>query len=163
MPFVILLIFVFGSALVAWFMPQLRVAAIGVLVLFGGLLGYLFFSTTSEPARQAELIPLNEVSLSKLNFSLEPSPTRLTGNILNGSDRYRLRNVEIRVTLHDCPDEDAALSDCLIIADDTGSVTVNIPSGQLRGFSMLLQFTDLPEVEGVVRWHYDVISTRATD
>ena len=161
MPIVIIFILVFGSILVAWFMPRLREIAIGILILFESLLGYLFFSNGSETERQAQFIGAEEITLTHLNFNQEPRAYYLSGNMLNASNMYRLQNVNIRVTMHDCATPQTELSDCLIIADDTGFVRVDIPAGQVRSFKALLQFSDLPEIEGTLRWHQEIVSTRA--
>lgn len=162
MPIVILLILVLGSALVAWYMPQLRAIALVVLVLFGGLLSYLFFSNGSQPDRQAHLIPISDIVLSQLDYSQDPSLNRISGNMLNNSQDYRLRSVTIRLTLHDCPYEESDFDECVIIADDTAQTFVDIPPGQLRSFGVLMSFPNLPILEGVLRWRYELIASRAT-
>jgi hypothetical protein len=163
MPFVIVFLIIAGAAIIAWLYPHLRAVALGVLALFVVLFAVSYFITGSQTAREARLITPDELVLSHLDFADDPMAGRLSGNVFNGSDSHRLRSLDLRVTLHDCPDEASELSDCVIVADATGTSRVDVPPGQMRRFEVVLRFPDRPASDGILKWQHEVVGTRATE
>ncbi len=163
MPVVIIFLLIAGAIAIAWLYPHLRALALGVLMLFLVIFAGAWLMSGNETAREAERIGLDEVTLSDLVFSDDPRVARLSGRVANGSPLFRLREMEIRVTLHDCPAPEAELESCAIIADALTTARVDVPPGQVRRFEGVLRFSARPEPDGLLRWHHTLEATRATE
>lgn len=162
----IIVFFVALTAAVSTFIlyPRLRLPAGLLVAFFVGLIVYVFFfDTRGEEARRAERISPDELELTDVTFTQDLRFSRLEGRVRNLSERYRLRDFDIRVTMYDCPDVGTSLEDCAVIAQDTGIARVDLPPGQVRHFETVLRFTDVPAPEGVVVWDHRVTGVRASE
>jgi len=152
-----------GYIYVLYEIPKLRIAgAIFAVALFGGLGVYL---ATTDPETELEInrISTEQVSLSELKFNLGVRTSELSGRVINNSDDYTLTGLSLVVRLFDCPGADSPLDECFVIGEDDGLARATVPPGQLRDFKATLLFNGLPVIEGVMRWDYQVIGTRALD
>lgn len=155
--FVVLSLYVY----VLFRLPEMRIAgSIIAIVLIGGL---IYYTVTAPNAPEAELnrIADADVSITDVNLEFEPRLAKLTGRVLNNSTDYRLTGIRFDVKLYDCETEDTPLEACFVIGDDQKEARLSAPAGQLRAFETSLLFTNLPEITGVLRWDYSVISLRA--
>lgn len=143
--------------------PRFRIpGAIGGALVAAGL-GWYFFVSESEAERAARRVGTEDVALDLLKLERTPRGATLQGRVANGADAGVLREITIEMRLLDCPDEAVPLDDCVTIGDATGIARVDVPPGQLRGFSAPFVFAGLPPVVGVLRWEQSVIALRATE
>ncbi len=159
---------VLAIALIAWLYamvaaPRFRIpGAIGFALLAAGL-GWYFYASESEAERAAARLAPEDVTLDLLEIDRTARGAVLRGRVANGGDAGVLREMTLEMRLFDCPDEDAALDDCVVIGDATGIARVAVPPGQARGFSASFIFPGLPPVVGVLRWDQTITALRATD
>jgi len=144
-------------------MPEFRIVGSAIALVVIAVL--VFYMVTVPPAQEVELtrISLEEVEIEGVDLSMGPINATLTGRAINGSPTYTLTGIELEVRLFDCPSEEAALGDCFTIGEDAGYARLSAPPGQLRSFKATLLFSNLPEIEGVMRWEYSVNALRALD
>lgn len=162
MPIAALFIVIAGAVAVAILYPHLRILALAMLVLFGGVLGAYFLTGNGTVERQAALIPAEELVVSDVDLTAGVRFETLTGRVTNPSDSYRLRSFDVTVTLHDCPDALVPLETCATIAQDRGTARVDVPPGQTRAFRAVVGFAAVPPLQGVLRWDYRISATTAT-
>jgi hypothetical protein len=124
----------------------------------------IYFWVTAPEATRSELrIPPDEIVLDGLVLETSQRGAVLTGRVTNGSPDFRLREMTLRLALHDCPGTEVDLPDCPVIGDATAIARPDVPPGQVRGFSAHFIFSNLPPVSGVLRWEHGIVETRATD
>lgn len=157
--FIILSLYIY----VLFRMPELRIAGSIIAIVFIG--GLAFYMVTVPPEQEAELsrITVDEVALEGVDLVFGPINATLSGRAVNNSELYTLTQIDFDVKLFDCPTEDAELSTCFTVGEDGGYARLSAPSGQLRAFKATLLFINLPEIEGVLRWEYEVKALRALD
>jgi len=144
-------------------LPEMRIAGtIIASVLIGGLV-YYTFTAPSAPEEELNRIAVSEIALDEVDLVLGPRVATLSGRVVNSSETYTLTGILFNVKLYDCAAEDTPLTECFIIGEDDNMASFSAPPGQLRAFDAILSFTDLPNVEGVQRWGYEVVSLRALD
>ena len=157
--FVVLSLYIY----VLFRLPEMRIAGtIIATVLIGGL---VYYTLTSSSAPEAELdrIKVEEVQLEEVDLVLGPRIATLSGRAINNSAEYTLTGILFDVKLYDCAADDTPLESCFIIGEDSGEARLSAPAGQLRTFAASLLFSNLPDVEGVQRWDYTVISLRGLE
>lgn len=124
----------------------------------------IYFWVSAPEATRAELrIASDEISLDSLDLETSQRGAVLTGRVTNGSTDFRLREMTLRLTVHDCPAVDTAPADCPVIGDATAIARPDVPPGQIRAFSAHFIFANLPEPAGVLAWDWEITETRATD
>jgi len=126
-------------------------------------LAIYFFATAPEATRAELRIPPEEITLDALDLETSERGAVLTGRVTNGSEAFRLREMTLRLTLHDCPDADAALESCPVIGEATAIARPDVPPGQVRAFSAHFIFANVPAPTGVLGWDWQIPETRATD
>ncbi len=163
MQIAVIFLAVAGYIYVLYEIPKLRIAgAIFAAALFGGL-GVYLATADPEPELEINRIPVGQVDLSEVAFDLGVRTSELSGRVVNNSADYTLTGLTLVVRLFDCPGVDSPLDTCFVIGEDDGLARATVPPGQLRDFKATLLFNGLPDIEGVMRWDYQVTGTRALD
>ena len=156
----IVVIAVYVYALVA--APRFRIpGAIGGVVVLAGL-GWYLLASPSQTERAATLVSVEDLTLDGLELERTIRGATLSGRVANAAETSRLREMTITVRLFDCELEDTALEDCATIGESAAIARVDVPPGQLRGFSAHYIFPDLPPLAGVLRWDHRITALRAT-
>jgi len=157
--FVVLSLYIFAL----FRLPDMRIAGtIIAAALIGGLV-YYTVSSPSVPEEELNRIAIEEVVLEDVTLDFGPRLATLAGRVINTSTAFALTGIRFDVKLYDCAAEDTPLADCFIIGEDAKEARLTAPPGQLRAFAASLIFANLPDVEGVLRWDYNVISLRAIE
>lgn len=144
-------------------LPEMRIAGtIIAAVLIGGLL-YYTFTAPSAPEEEINRISADQITLDEVTLDQGPRVATLRGRVVNHSGTYTLTGVTFDVKLYDCPDDTTPLAECFTIGEDEAEARLSAPPEQLRSFNATLLFNDLPVVEGVQRWGYEVKTLRAID
>jgi len=163
MPFIAFFFVLAGAIAVFVIYPRLRVIAGTVMVLFSALLAYLWLGGAGEAVRDQTRIAATDLTLSDLELVEDARFLRFTGRVTNGAADAELRDFHVQITMRDCPAPQTPPADCAIIAQDTGIARVDVPAGQTRAFSAVINFVDMPEVIGVPVWDHSITAVRATD
>ncbi len=157
--FVILSLYIY----VLFRLPEMRIAGtIIASVLIGGLL-YYTFTAPSAPEEELNRITVEEILIEDAELAFDPRVAKLNGRVINNSPTYALTGIRFDVKIFDCATEDTPFADCFIIGEDEKEAHLTAPPGQLRAFEAALIFANLPDVEGVMRWDYSVVSLRAIE
>ncbi|MBL1434740.1 MAG: hypothetical protein COB08_000865 [Rhodobacteraceae bacterium] len=157
--FVVLSLYIY----VLFRLPEMRIAGtIIATVLIGGLL-YYTITAPSVPEEEMNRIAVSEITIEDVDIALNPRVTKLKGRVINNSPTYALTGIRFDVKLYDCPTEDTPLTECFIIGEDSKEARLSAPPGQLRAFEASLIFANLPEIEGVLRWDYQINALRALE
>jgi hypothetical protein len=147
--------------------PGFRTLVFVVACGFGLLIYFVIRNSNQESEhQQAEAarknaaslsaISENELSMTDVTLSKEYSWWTLKGIIKNNS-AYPLSSVTFVVTMRDCPPQ----RDCLIIGQQSASVSTPVPSGQVRSFSSYaIDFKNMPTASNP-KWDYKVTEVRA--
>jgi len=144
-------------------LPEMRIAGtIIATVLIGGL-AYYTFTAPSAPEEELNRISVEELGLEDVTLEFGPRLATLSGRAINNSATYALTGINFDIKLYDCAAEDTPLAECFIIGENMTEARLTAPPGQLRAFETSLIFSNMPEVTGVQRWDYEVISIRALE
>ncbi len=84
--------------------------------------------------------------------------SQLSGRVRNLSPRYTLTNLQMRVVVQDCVD-----AICDTVGDETESIYVRVPPGQVRDFGHSFYFPNVARFRGKWQWNYTVQSVSADD
>lgn len=163
MQIAVIFLAVAGFFYILYTYPRLRLA--GGLVMASAIAGLTFYLVVTDPEPQVELgrITTDEIILSDLILDLGVRTSSLTGRVVNGSAEYVLSGVSLDVRVYDCPADDTPLDQCFTIGEDDGYARVTVPPGQLRDFSAVFLFNNLPEITGVLRWDHTITALRAIE
>ena len=157
--FVILSLYIY----VIFRLPQMRIAGTIIAAAVLGGLTYYTFTAPSVPEEELNRIAIEDVVLENVTLDFGPRLATLAGRAINNSPTYALTGIRFDVKLYDCATEDTPLADCFIIGEDIKEARLSAPPGQLRAFEAALIFANLPDVEGVLRWDFRVVSLRAIE
>lgn len=155
----ILVLVAYGYVMVAY--PEYRTIGLALGGAAAVALGAYFWLTEPETVRAGARIEPAELTLDSL--ALEPTPrgARLSGRVQNASPDYRLREMTIELTLHDCPDETTPLEECEVVGESRALARPDAPPRQTRAFSARFTFANIPDPTGVLRYEWTVTETRA--
>ena len=142
-------------------LPEMRIAGTIIAATLIGGLAYYTYTAPSASEEELNLITVSEIDLEEVDLVLGPRVATLSGRVSNNSESYMLTGILFDVKLYDCATETTPLPECFIIGEDESEARLTAPSGQLRAFEATLLFNDLPPVEGVQRWGYEVKTLRA--
>tara|TARA_R110000850_G_scaffold30797_1_gene85084 strand:+ start:199 stop:693 length:495 start_codon:yes stop_codon:yes gene_type:complete len=146
---------------VLWRFPEYRLGAIGALVVIAGVFGtYFYVSEPTETTQNAAIDP-DKLALRDVNFLVDPRFITMLGQVQNLADNANLLEMSLELRALDCPQSDSPVVECIVIGDDEGTARVTVPPQQLRAFRAVFMLRNLPEVSGVLRWNYTLVSTRA--
>ncbi len=142
--------------------PRFRIpgAIAGALIVAG--LGWYFFASSSWTERASQIVSVEDLALDRLELERTIRGATLRGRVENRAETAHLREMTITVRLFDCELEDTALDECATIGQSDAIARVDVPPGQLRGFSAHYIFPNLPALAGVLRWDYRITALRAT-
>jgi len=105
------------------------------------------------------LITSDELVLKNLSLRQQYRTSyRMTGRLVNNSERYTVRSVAITITASDCTGPDSG--DCIVVGEDTRTHNVEIPPGQARD---ILEQYIFPRfvLQGELRWSHDITQIKA--
>lgn len=161
MPIVILVLALVAYAIALLVQPGFRRWGLlgGASVGLG--LAIYFFLNAPESTRAGLRIPPEEVILDGLELETSGRGAILSGRVTNGSESYRLREVTLRLQLHDCPELELPPADCPVIGDATAIARPDAPPGQIRALSAHFIFSNVPEPAGVLAWDWQIVETRS--
>lgn len=163
MPIAVLFLFASGAVAIAVLHPHLRKPALVVVALFVALFASYFLLPASETERRATRISVEQIALSDVDLIIDSRFLKLVGRVTNQSTAYHLRSFEIEVTQFDCPAEDIPHEECAIVGQDVSTARVDIPGGQTRDFSALLDLRDSASIIGFPVWDYQITGSLATE
>jgi hypothetical protein len=163
MPIAVLILVLAAYVYVLVAVPEWRRGGLLLGALAAAGLGIYFWLAEPEPERAAARIAPSELVLTELDLTDTPRGRTLRGRVENTSPRFRLREMTVTLTLRDCPADAGPDTHCPVIAQSSALVRVDVPPGQLRGFSAPFVFPDMPAVLGELRWEHAIEGTRATD
>ena len=163
MPIAIFFVALAGALIVAVADRQLRPVAILFAIVMSALLAYVVWDQWLRGGRLPPRMTLEQLQLDDLQVASDARFVRVSGRAANTSERFRLREFRMRTTVHDCPDADSALPDCVVIAQDDGIARVDVPPGQARRFEAVFSFRNMPEATGVTVWDHQILEVRAID
>lgn len=136
--------------------PAVRIA-LGLAVL-AAVAAYFYFTWQAERQEQyaESLIAKSDLMVSDVTLGRDQFSSgfyTLKGRLLNNS-RHTFTGMTIAVYAYDCPSAGVELSGCLVIGQDSATVSVTVPPGQVRSFSGLIMFSDMPAIKGSFAWSY---------
>jgi hypothetical protein len=137
-----------------WF----AIIVLGVMVVgaVGGVGAYLY--NERETDRLRGLIKPGDLKLEGLRLTPPSSLSsywEVKGKVMNVS-QHSLQAFTLKITVKDCPDPNS----CIVVGESNDSVWVEVPPNQMRAFSDLVTFQNLPQLVGM-RWDFVLTEARA--
>lgn len=123
-----------------------------LLLITGGILIWQY-QVYEENQSKKNILP-SELTFEDL--SLEPlhENYRLTGRIINNSDKYDVRGIQVKITVSDCKINER--DDCVIITEADEYIYADIPAKQARDFKKnIFLYSDIV-IKGRLDWDYSV-------
>ena len=131
-------------------------AVIGVIAGILVCVALVAFWVYSERQKREDEIARSRISIPEVELvDLGLRGNELSGKIKNKSAKYTLREMELRVTIEDCVEQD-----CEIVGQSNESVWVEVPPGQVRYFEEYVSLPKRGEPRGETRWNYEVLSIK---
>jgi hypothetical protein len=105
----------------------------GILVVVCGIGGLLFWQYQEyEKNESRNRITSSELIFKNVSFRFSNNNYEMTGRIINNSEKYTLKGVQLKITVRDCTDNDDI--DCIIFSEKNEYLYVYIPPKQARDF-----------------------------
>ena len=86
--------------------------------------------------------------------------SRTTRRITNNSAKFSIRQIDLAVTVRDCPRE-AAAEQCVTIGQSNEILNLDIPPGEARDFAESVRFRSNVKLKGRLDWSYSISRIRA--
>jgi hypothetical protein len=126
--------------------------ALVLLCVIGGLLIWQY-QVYEENYSRKNILP-SELTFEDLSLESSNESYRLTGRIINNSDKYDVRGIQLEITISDCKIN--ANNNCIIITEANEYIYADIPSKQARDFRKnLFLYSDIV-IKGKLDWDYSV-------
>ncbi len=126
--------------------------ALVLLCVIGGLLIWQY-QVYKENYSRKNILP-SELTFEDLSLESSNESYRLTGRIINNSDKYDVRGIQLKITISDCKIN--ANNNCIIITEANEYIYADIPSKQARDFRKnLFLYSDIV-IKGKLDWDYSV-------
>ena len=106
-----------------------------------------------DERRRRETIALDDLAFSEVRLFKKPYDWELTGIVKNNANAS-LTNFSLTVVFQDCSQE------CVVIGQETPSISLDVPSKQARQFVKSLDFKNMPQAK-TPKWFYKLTSTRS--
>ena len=146
----ILVVFAAGYRKVA-----LGMAAIALVV--GGL---LYMHSREEEHRALTRIPKSELVFENVTLRPYVGSYRIAGRITNSSAKFSVKQIDIVVTVQDCPR--VAGEQCVTIGKSNEILNFDIPPGEARDFAEAVRFSGSNlKLKGRLEWSYSILQIRA--
>ena len=133
--------------------------ALIALLLAGCAIWWVIHNRQEEARIEATLIKPSEVEIADATLWNNYGHHKIVGTIRNLSARYSLAAFSLHITALDCPN-DTITQDCNTIGDETVSVRLSVPPGQVRKFDESVYFSNMPNAR-VFKWSYTLQDVRA--
>ncbi len=127
----------------------------GTLVLLCAIGGILIwqFQVYEENQSRKNILP-SELTFENVSLESLSENYRFTGRIINNSDKYDVRGVQVKLTVSDCKIDDN--NNCIIISEADEYIYVDIPSKQARDFRKnIFLYSDII-INGTLDWDYSI-------
>ena len=132
----------------------------GVLVLIFAVGGFIFWQYLEYEERESKSrIPQSELVFE--GMSLKPSygsSYDLIGRIVNNSNKYTLKSVQLKLTFRDCEKDN---KNCIVIYEDSENIYINIPPKQARDFKESVYLYSDISLKVEMAWDYKIQHTKA--
>jgi hypothetical protein len=153
---IILLIII--MILVAAYLPKFRRVLGMTLVVLLGAVGVIVWQDTKERALEFQRIPLAQTQLSHMQVrpGLNSRSFVVSGRLQNSDQSFTILSVTLRATIEDCH-----LAECEIVGQEEIEISLEIPPGQARDFSVTIPFHTVPKIIGEPIWRYEIVRVRA--
>jgi len=79
---------------------------------------------------------------------------KIQARLKNNSDEQSIAGFVLRVRALDCPGEDSAVDDCVIIAEASERIDVTVPTSQARDFQFTTNLQEL-QPRGTLNWQLE--------
>lgn len=127
----------------------------GMLVLTGVVGSFLIWQYQGYEGNQSK----KKISPSELIFEgvlLQPSDTNhdIIGRIINNSDKYSLKGVQLKLTIKDCAKHEK--NNCIIISELDEYIYINIPPKQARDFKKPIYLYSHINIRGNLDLDYSI-------
>ena len=152
-----------GSAAVlilAVFAAGYRKVAFSVAAIALAVGGLLYIHYRGEEQRTLTLIPKSELVLDNVTLSPYVGSYRIAGRITNRSAKFSVKQIDIAVTVQDCPR--VAEEQCVTIGKSNEILNFDIPPGEARDFAESVRFSGSnSKLKGRLEWSYSILQIRA--
>lgn len=161
MPIAMLFFALLLAFAILWRFPEYRLGVAAGLLLVAGVFSAYFLLNEPAVKSQSVAIPADMLALRDITITPEPRFVTLQGQVHNRSTSADLLEFGLELNALDCPSELETISECIVIGSDDSTARGTVPAGQLRAFEATFMLRNLPQPDGVLRWHYRITDTRA--
>ena len=138
-----------------------RKVALGVAASALAVGGLLYMHNREEEHRALTRIPKSELVLENVTLSPYVGNYRIAGRITNSSAKFSVKQIDIVVTVQDCP-RVAAEEQCVTIGKSNEILNFDIPPGEARDFAESVRFSGGNlKLKGRLEWSYSILQIRA--
>lgn len=133
-----------------------KFAGIFVLVcVVGGLLFWQYQEYEKNKSRNR--IAFSELVFKNISFRPSNGNYEMTGRLINNSEKYTLKGVQLRIIARDC----AYDADCIVILDGNEYIYINIPAKQARDFKKDIYLYSDQNIRDKLIWDYSIEYTES--
>ena len=138
-----------------------RKSALGLAAVALAIGGLLYMHYREEEHRALTRIPKSELVLENVTLRPYVGSYRIAGRITNNSPKFSVKQLDIVVTVRDCP-LDAAGQQCVTIGESSEILNLDIPPGEARDFAESVRFSRSNlKLKGRLDWNYSISRIRA--
>ena len=146
---------------VAVFAAGHRKLALGLAAGALAIGGLLYLHYRGEEQQALNRIPKSELVLENVTLKPYISSYRIAGQITNNSLKFSVKQIDIVVTVRDCP-RDAPAQQCVTIGESSEILNLDIPPGETRDFAESVRFAGSNlKLKGRLDWSYSISQIRS--
>lgn len=135
---------------------RFRKFALSVALLLG-LCGLIIWGYQEYEAHQVRnrILPA-ELTLRNVSFSPLNNDYEMTGRIINGSEKYPLNGLQLKISVKECAKDDDDLN-CIIFYETEEYLYIMVPPKQARDFKKLITLYSNQAIKGRLVWNYSIV------
>lgn len=128
--------------------------SVAMLLIFCGLMVWVYQEYETHQVRN-RILP-TELRLENVSFMPLNNDYEITGRIINGSEKYPLNGVQLKINVKECAKEDDDLN-CIIFYETSEYIYIMVPPRQARDFKKVITLYSNQAIKGRLIWNYSIV------
>ena len=128
--------------------------SLAMLLVFCGLMIWVYQEYETHQVRNR--IPPSELRLENVSFAPLNNDYEMTGRMINGSEKYPLNGLQIKISVKECNNDHDDLN-CIIFYETEEYIYIMVPPRQARDFKKVITLYSNQAIKGRLVWDYSIV------
>jgi hypothetical protein len=128
--------------------------SVAMILAFSGLMVWLYQEYEIHQVRN-KILP-SELRLENVAFMPLNNDYEVTGRIINGSEKYPLNGMQLKISVKECADDNVDLN-CIKFYETEEYIYITVPPKQARDFKKIITLYSNQAIRGKLIWNYTIL------